>query len=91
MRIKCPGCGKVFKLTKTRFGSWIEDEDKYNDYWKDKPKAIKLAIEAYLYFKDVDWKKYTLLYTSEHENADYPTVKKTLQDLIAGGMVYADF
>ena len=91
MRVKCPTCGNVFSIKKVKHGDWIEDKEKYDAFWGDTPIAVKLAIEDYLFFKDKDWRKFTLQFTSEHNNADYPTVKKTLQDLIAGGMVYADF
>lgn len=86
MTFRCPNCG--FKSRITRYGDWIKDKSGYKAFWEDKPVNVKLAIEDYFYLHLKDIKKYTLNFTTEHNEAEWPDVKKAFQELRVSGLVH---
>jgi len=83
---KCPNCGYTTRIT--RWGDWIKDKVSYDAFWKDIPTSVKLSIEDYFSLNGRDPRKYTLNFTTEHNEAEWPEVKKAFQELRVSGFVY---
>ena len=78
---------KNVKLTLTEMDE-IMDNNNYTQ--EDKPIEAKLALEGYFFFKGrID--EPSLDFTSKHEGADWPQVKKIFQELRRSGLVYESF
>lgn len=88
-KTRCPNCGFSYKIP--RYGEWIKNKGEYEEFWKDKPMIVKLAIEDYFCLKSRDPNKYTLQFTANHNEAEWIQVKRTFQELKAGGFVYNSY